>query len=139
MSPSRLLRTVRMALKSLLLHKLRSGLTMLGIVFGVFSVIAMLAVGEGASSQAQQQVLQLGATNIICLSVQPPEETSNLNEGDARVKRYGLKEEDYRLVASLPTVINAIPIRESRKEARSLGRTINVRLVGSTPDYCAVN
>ena len=38
---SRIIRIVRLALKSLMLHKLRSGLTMLGIVFGVFSVIAM--------------------------------------------------------------------------------------------------
>ena len=54
---SNILRTVQLALKSLMLHKLRSGLTMLGIVFGVFSVIAMLAIGEGASQQAQKQVL----------------------------------------------------------------------------------
>lgn len=66
------IRAVRLALKSLLLHKLRSGLTMLGIVFGVFSVIAMLAIGEGASAQAQAQVRQLGATNIIVVSVKPP-------------------------------------------------------------------
>ena len=38
--------TVRLGIKSLMLHKLRSGLTMLGIVFGVFSVIAMLAIGR---------------------------------------------------------------------------------------------
>ena len=48
---SETIRTIRLAMKSLLLHKLRSGLTMLGIVFGVFSVIAMLAIGEGASAQ----------------------------------------------------------------------------------------
>ena len=54
---SETIRTIRLALKSLLLHKLRSGLTMLGIVIGVFSVIAMIAIGEGASAQAQQQVL----------------------------------------------------------------------------------
>ena len=71
-----LLRTIELALKSLLLHKLRSGLTMLGIVFGVFSVIAMLAIGEGASQQAQEQVLKLGATNIIVRSVKPPRETA---------------------------------------------------------------
>jgi putative ABC transport system permease protein len=41
--------TVRLGVKSLLLHKLRSALTMLGIIFGVCSVIAMLAIGEGAS------------------------------------------------------------------------------------------
>ena len=67
-----LLRTIQLAMKSLLLHKLRSGLTMLGIVFGVFSVIAMLAIGRGASEQAQAQVLLLGATNIIIRSDKPP-------------------------------------------------------------------
>ena len=45
------LSTVRLGAKSLMLHKLRSGLTMLGVVFGVASVIAMLAVGEGASQE----------------------------------------------------------------------------------------
>jgi len=68
-------------MKSLLLHKLRSGLTMLGIVFGVFSVIAMLAIGEGASQQAQQQVLSLGATNIIVRSVKPPDDPTASQSG----------------------------------------------------------
>ncbi|MEZ6126971.1 MAG: ABC transporter permease [Planctomycetaceae bacterium] len=67
-----LFRTIQLAMKSLMLHKLRSGLTMLGIVFGVFSVIAMLAIGRGGSEQAQAQVLKLGATNIIVRSVKPP-------------------------------------------------------------------
>jgi ABC-type antimicrobial peptide transport system permease subunit len=44
-----LIRIVQIGVKSLLLHKMRSGLTMLGIIFGVCSVIAMLAIGEGAS------------------------------------------------------------------------------------------
>jgi putative ABC transport system permease protein len=79
-----LLRTVQLALKSLMLHKLRSGLTMLGIVFGVFSVIAMLAIGEGASQQAQQQVLKLGATNIIVRSVKPPRENANSHGASGR-------------------------------------------------------
>ena len=58
---------------------------MLGIVFGVFSVIAMLAIGEGASQQAQQQVLQLGANNIIVRSVKPPEgASSSSSSGNSR-------------------------------------------------------
>ncbi|MCC6358135.1 MAG: ABC transporter permease, partial [Phycisphaerales bacterium] len=43
------MRNVRLGIRTLWLHKLRSMLTMLGVVFGVASVIAMLAVGEGAS------------------------------------------------------------------------------------------
>ena len=48
-SPVRFIRDVQLGVKNLMLHKLRSFLTMLGLVFGVGSVIAMLAVGEGAS------------------------------------------------------------------------------------------
>ena len=46
-------RIVELGIKSLLLHKMRSILTMLGIIFGVCSVIAMLAIGEGASYEAR--------------------------------------------------------------------------------------
>ena len=87
-----LFRTIELALKSLMLHKLRSGLTMLGIVFGVFSVIAMLAIGEGASQQAQAQVLKLGATNIIVRSVKPPRENaSQTNSAQDSVSKFILK------------------------------------------------
>ena len=60
-------RTVHLAIKSLWLHRLRSLLTVLGIVFGVCSVIAMLAIGEGASFEAQEQIKNLGSQNIIPL------------------------------------------------------------------------
>ncbi|MFN0195991.1 MAG: ABC transporter permease, partial [Planctomycetaceae bacterium] len=139
MSFFRLIRTVQLALKSILLHKLRSGLTMLGIVFGVFSVIAMLAIGEGASEQAQQQVLQLGATNILVRSVKPPIESSN-GSGGRNVNRYGLLRKDFQLLSeNIPTLVNAIPIREATMEFRNRHHTLNGRLVGCTNDYMRVN
>ncbi len=136
----RLIRTIQLALKSLLLHKLRSGLTVLGIVFGVFSVIAMLAIGEGASQQAQKQVLELGANNVIIRAVKPPEENASTGS-NSRVLRYGLLRTDYRLLSrTIPTVTKAIPIREIRKESRYLHRSMsNSRIVGCTPDYLSVN
>ena len=70
----RLKLTVKLGVKSLWLHRLRSLLTVLGIVFGVCSVIAMLAIGEGASYEAQEQIRKLGSNNIIIRSVKPPEE-----------------------------------------------------------------
>jgi putative ABC transport system permease protein len=138
------LRTVRLALKSLLLHKLRSGLTMLGIVFGVFSVIAMLAIGEGASAQAQKQVLSLGATNIIVLTVKPPADSQqSQNRGSSRsfqVPSYGLLRSDYDLlISTLPTISGAVRMREILSEAQYLQRTINARLVGSTTEYAEMN
>ena len=140
MSPSRLLRAVQLALKSVLLHKLRSGLTMLGIVFGVFSVIAMLAIGEGASAQAQKQVLELGATNIICLSVKPPLDTTDDSSTNHWILRYGLKRSDYNLlVNTVPTITEAIPIRELTEEIRFAHRKLTGRLVGCTAAYFDAN
>ena len=72
MNPS-LIRVVHLGIKSLMLHKMRSALTMLGIIFGVCSVIAMLAIGEGASFEAQEAIRKLGSRNIIIRSVQPPQ------------------------------------------------------------------
>ncbi len=70
----RLMRAVRLGIRSLWNHRLRSLLTMLGIVFGVCSVIAMLAIGEGASAEAQEQIRSLGSQNIIIRSFKPPED-----------------------------------------------------------------
>ena len=139
------IRAVRLAFKSLLLHKLRSGLTMLGIVFGVFSVIAMLAIGEGASAQAQQQVRALGATNIIVLSVKPPDEggsaaSSGGGRSRTRMLVYGLLRSDYRLLKeTLPSINGAVPMREIPSETRYLDKTINSRIVGCTSEYLSMN
>ncbi len=134
-----LFRTIQLAMKSLMLHKLRSGLTMLGIVFGVFSVIAMLAIGQGASEQAQQQVLQLGATNIIVRSLKPPPENAT-NSGGGSVLRYGLLRSDYELLEkTIPTITQAIPIRELTKSSRHRDRELNARIVGGTPEYLDIN
>ena len=74
-------RTVRLGFRSLWLHRLRSLLTVLGIVFGVCSVIAMLAIGEGASYEAQQAIKKLGSQNIIIRSLKPPEDAKMSGQG----------------------------------------------------------
>ena len=112
---------------------------MLGIVFGVFSVIAMLAIGRGASQQAQDQVLRLGATNIIVRSVKPPQESAG-GSGNSRVLEYGLKHKDLTLLQrTIPTAEAVIPVREIKKEVRNSYRTLNARLVGCTPTYQELN
>ena len=86
-------RDIRLGIKNLLLHKLRSLLTMLGLVFGVGSVIAMLAVGEGASKEALDQIRKLGSNNIILTSVKPSQD-----EAPSQVRTfmsvYGLSYDD---------------------------------------------
>src|SRR5216117_4269566 len=109
----RLKRVVRLGVKSLWLHKLRSMLTVLGIVFGVCSVIAMLAIGEGASFEAQEQIKNLGSQNIILRSVKPPEEEKVSNKGNqSYVLQYGLTYPDVkRIRATIPGVTVVLPGR----------------------------
>jgi putative ABC transport system permease protein len=132
----RIWRGLKLGMKSLLLHKLRSGLTVLGIVFGVAAVISMLAVGEGSSRDAQLRIQQLGATNLIVRSVKPTDETQASGGRPARVLNYGLKYEDFdRIMATVPTIKKALPIREIRKQIRHLEKYIDGRVVGTTQDY----
>jgi len=56
---------IRLAIGGLVEHKMRSFLTMLGIIFGVASVIAMLSIGEGAKREAIAKYQDLGVNNII--------------------------------------------------------------------------
>jgi putative ABC transport system permease protein len=127
-------------MKSLMLHKLRSALTVLGIVFGVAAVIAMLAVSEGFSREQQERLQALGAVNIIYRSVKPSEEAQAAGGRPARILNYGLKYEDYeRILATVPTIKKALPIREIRKEIRRLNRAIDGRVVGTTHLYADFN
>ena len=64
-------RAIIQGIKSLMLYPLRSMLTMLGIIFGVCSVIAMLAIGEGQKQKAEEEIKKLGAINIIITSQKP--------------------------------------------------------------------
>ena len=71
-----LIRTTRLSVKNLMVHKMRAGLAALGIFIGTSTVIWLVAMGEGVSYRAQQQIKELGATNIIIRSVQPSSASS---------------------------------------------------------------
>jgi putative ABC transport system permease protein len=127
------LRTWSLGVKNLLLHPLRSLLTVLGMFIGVASVIWLLAVGNGISAAVQKQIEGLGAENIIVRSIKPPSETLSGREGPVP---YGLTRDDYaRLNETISTVRRALPVRELRREFRYADRLVDGRLVGCTPDY----
>ena len=71
---------ILLALHSLSVHLVRSGLTMLGIVFGVCSVSVMLAIQTGASVEAAEKLSVLGSNNIIINSIEPAKETQEMAE-----------------------------------------------------------
>ncbi len=124
------LRTLQLSVKSLWMHPLRSSLTVLGIFIGVSSVIWLLALGEGISRAAQEQISSLGALNIIVRTVKP-------SGDEAQDSGYGLTRADYvRLLATVPTIEKAIPMRILPAiEFRNKKWKMEGRLVGTTPDY----
>ncbi len=63
-----LLASLRIALRALTVNKMRSALTMLGIIIGVGAVIAMIAVGSGAKARIQEQIASMGSNLLIVLS-----------------------------------------------------------------------
>ncbi len=126
-------RTFLLGVKSLWLHRLRSTLTVLGMILGVCSVIAMLAIGEGASHDAQEQMRQLGSTNIIIRSVKPPEDKTARQE-TSQVAQYGLTYDDVeRITQTIPSVTVTVPARRVRKDVRNLSRTTDTFIVGTVP------
>ena len=134
-----LLQQLRLGFRSLLLHKLRSALAVLGILIGVTAVIWLVAMGEGVSFQAQQQIKDLGATSIIVRSVKPTED-SDLGGGSRTGIAYGLLREDYdRLLTNVPTIREAVPMREISREVRQREFSVDAQLIGCTPTYFEIN
>lgn len=137
--------TVQLALRNLMLHKLRSFLTMLGTVLGVASVISMLSVGEGSKREAIERIRSLGASNVIIRTVKPkqqvmPQPAGGSGQGQraeqaTQLIEYGLSYRDFdRLRSTLPGLEQAAPISLARQNAQNGRRRIeNARVLGVTP------
>jgi putative ABC transport system permease protein len=113
---------------------------MLGMVFGVGSVIAMLAVGEGASHQALESIKRLGSQNIILSSVKPTSENdaSGVSK-QARLAVYGLLNDDeLRIRETIAGVEDTVPARMVRRNARFNERRLELRVVETVPKWFEV-
>jgi len=134
----RIKRTMKLGGKSLWMHRLRSVLTILGIIFGVCSVIAMLAIGEGASQEAQDQIARLGSRNIIVRTIKPPEDKLADTEMSS-MKEYGLTYNDAeRFRYTIPNVQVVVPSRRIVEEAWFYNRKVAVEVVGTIPWYTEI-
>ena len=135
MRETRIIRNISLGVENLLLQKLRSFLTMVGVVFGVGSVVAMLSVGEGASKEALAQIQKLGSNNIIISSVRSAEEESTSTRR-SRMSIYGLTYLDHtRIAESFNTIRQIAPVKILRKDSRLGGRALELRVVGTTSEW----
>ena len=131
-------RSLVLALRSLWLHKLRSFLSVLGIVIGTAAVIALVGFGEGTMNDALEDIKRQGATNIMIRSVRPSEESTTAQR--QRIAIYGLTGADYHRFLTIPTVVRTVPMRIFPQKIMHLDRVVaNGRVVGTTTNYAEVN
>lgn len=124
------------ALKSLQQHRLRSFLTMLGVIFGVAAVIAMLSIGKGAESEAIEQIQSFGLNNI---RVSKLEIAKDEEDKAKRTISKGLSYEDAQYVKSvLPYIKAAAPQNILDKKVRYQEFTPSAKIIGITPEYLGV-
>jgi putative ABC transport system permease protein len=131
-------RGVGLSVRSLWLHKLRSFLSVLGIIIGTSAVIALMAFGEGSMQDALDDIKRQGATNLIVRSVKPSDDSATANR--SFVATYGLKYKDLKRFETFgDSIVRMVPIREFPSEFRYLERMYNGQLVATTPEYTDVN
>ena len=128
-------RVLRFGIQNIWRHRLRSFLTILGIVFGVSSVIAMLAIGEGASHEAQEQIKRLGSRNIIINSVKPSQSES-VGAETSRLSEYGLTYDDAeRIAAVIPNIETIVPSRTVRSDVVYRTKRLDANAIGTLPIF----
>jgi putative ABC transport system permease protein len=130
----KLLQNLIEALESLNANKLRSALTVLGIVIGVAAVIAMLAIGRGASASITSQIESMG-TNLIYIS---PGSTNQGGVVNAAGTAGTLTIDDAEALATLPNVVAVAPEANGRAQVAYLSSNLNTRLIGTTSAYQVV-
>ena len=134
---SRLREEVLTGFKTLWLHKLRSFLTIIGVVFGVGSVIAMLAIGAGASQQTLEQIERLGSRNILIRTVKL--ESDGKSDVRVRFPIYGLQYADVqRFGEAFTGMLQVVAMKILDKNARVGRNRMDVRLVGTTSNWFEV-
>jgi len=124
---------VRVALRALLANKLRSFLTVLGIVIGVAAVVALLGVGRGATASITDRVASMGS-NLISISAQ-----RRFGPGMSSGTSVSLYFSDYEsILKNIDGIASVAPVYSSNFTVNTSSRTSNYEVTGVTPNYLDV-
>lgn len=131
----RLISAMRVALRALEVNRLRSALTMLGIVIGVAAVIATAAIGSGAKQRIQQQIASIGSNTIMVLPGSLTNSGLRMGTGNAVT----LTETDAReLRAQCPDISYAVPVVRGGAQIVNENNNWATILFGTTPEFLVV-
>ncbi|HET7732131.1 MAG TPA: ABC transporter permease [Usitatibacter sp.] len=125
------------ALRSLWLHRLRTGLSALGVVGGVMAFVAILGLGEGARRETLAQIEQLGMRNVVVRAAVLSSAQEQVARGAGSA---GLTLDDAeRLRAAVPGILRIAALREVRAAVIEPGRPMAAQVLSVTPDYLQVH
>ena len=132
----KLFMVLNVALSAITVHKLRSFLTMLGVVIGVGAVIALVAVGQGAQAQVVNQFQSLGSNLLTVNSAR----NFGYSRQGLRTQSRSLNNADVDAIAALATSVKYIaPEYDSNGATVTYnGKTTNTSVTGVTPEYATV-
>ncbi len=123
---------LRVAIRALSRNKLRSSLTMLGIIIGVAAVIAMVGIGRGASEVTQQQIAAMGS-NLIAVN------SGGVNKGGTRTGAGATKtlitEDMLAIEREVPGVAAAAPVNQAGAQVVFEGNNWATQITGTEPQY----
>jgi putative ABC transport system permease protein len=127
---------INIARLGLIDHKFRSFLTMLGIIFGTASVIAMVSIGEGAKEQAIAKYQDLGISNIIIRD----KDLTETELEEVRMKfSQGLSLRDAEVIHEIvPGVVDVAPQSEAKMDAKYADRSSKATVIGVTPSILQI-
>ncbi len=125
--------TVRMALSTLRSNRLRSLLTMVGIVIGNASVITLVGVGRGAQGLAEEQLTNLGANVLFVV----PGNNNTRRQGATRPKTLVLEDAE-AIATQVPSVKRVAPQINSNQVVQAGARSATSAVYGVTPDFVPV-
>lgn len=122
------------SLNSLLLHKIRSLLTSLGIIFGVGSVIAMLAISGGAKRAALAQIEAMGIDNIIVFT-RGDQAGEGSEDPDSRFFRYGLTDSDVANIRKMDNISRITTARDVRAKIYRGVEVLDIQMFWVSQDF----
>ena len=134
------------ALGNLMLHKTRSLLAALGIIFGVASVICMLSISEVARQDVVQRIQRMGINNLILDTVEPEEARASQRARDNRASndetkafKYGITRQDLKILSkNVDAIRQIVPMATKSIDVSSTKKTANSTMIGTTPNYTEV-
>ena len=134
-SMKKLVHSLTIAFDALRINKMRSALTMLGIIIGVAAVIAMVAVGSGAEERIRQQIASIGSNVIVVLSGSLTSSGIRMGTGNAQT----LTEEDARaIIRECDAVALATPAVRGGVQSVYGNSNWGTQVMGTTPDYLPI-